>query len=65
VAFLPDPVAWTQAPEALRVIAAQGDRWHRGLAEVHWRVRGLIRLLLGQHDWGNMERGSFQEQRAW
>ena len=42
VAFLPDPVAWTQAPEVMRVLAAQRDRWHRGLAEVLWRHRGLF-----------------------
>jgi cellulose synthase/poly-beta-1,6-N-acetylglucosamine synthase-like glycosyltransferase len=42
VAFLPDPVAWTQAPEILSVLAAQRDRWHRGLAEVLWRHRRLF-----------------------
>jgi cellulose synthase/poly-beta-1,6-N-acetylglucosamine synthase-like glycosyltransferase len=42
VVFLPDPVAWTEAPESLRVLARQRDRWHRGLAEVLWRHRRLL-----------------------
>jgi cellulose synthase/poly-beta-1,6-N-acetylglucosamine synthase-like glycosyltransferase len=33
VDFIPDPVAWTEAPETLRVLGRQRDRWHRGLAE--------------------------------
>lgn len=42
VAFLPDPVAWTEAPEAWHILGAQRDRWHRGLAEVLWRHRRLF-----------------------
>lgn len=42
VAFLPDPVAWTEVPESLRVLGRQRDRWHRGLADVLWRHRGLL-----------------------
>lgn len=45
-AFVPDPVAWTEVPETLRVLGRQRDRWHRGLAEVMWRHR---RLLLNPH----------------
>jgi cellulose synthase/poly-beta-1,6-N-acetylglucosamine synthase-like glycosyltransferase len=41
VAFVPDPVAWTEAPESLRVLGRQRDRWQRGLAEVLWRHRSL------------------------
>ena len=37
VAFIPDPVAWTEAPESLRVLGRQRERWHRGLADVLWR----------------------------
>lgn len=29
--FVPDPVAWTEAPERYRDLAAQRERWHRGL----------------------------------
>lgn len=34
VAFIPDPVAWTQVPESVRVLGRQRDRWQRGLADV-------------------------------
>ena len=39
VAFIPDPVAWTEAPDTLRGLSSQRDRWHRGLADVIWRYR--------------------------
>lgn len=41
VEFIPDPVAWTEVPETLRVLGRQRDRWHRGLADVLWRYRGV------------------------
>jgi cellulose synthase/poly-beta-1,6-N-acetylglucosamine synthase-like glycosyltransferase len=33
IAFVPDPVCWTEAPEDLRSLAAQRRRWQRGVAE--------------------------------
>ena len=42
IAFVPDPVAWTEAPESRRVLGRQRDRWHRGLADVLWRHRGVM-----------------------
>jgi cellulose synthase/poly-beta-1,6-N-acetylglucosamine synthase-like glycosyltransferase len=42
VDFIPDPVAWTEAPESLRVLGRQRDRWHRGLADAMWRHRHLL-----------------------
>jgi cellulose synthase/poly-beta-1,6-N-acetylglucosamine synthase-like glycosyltransferase len=42
IAFVPDPVAWTEAPESARVLGRQRDRWHRGLADVLWRHRKLF-----------------------
>jgi cellulose synthase/poly-beta-1,6-N-acetylglucosamine synthase-like glycosyltransferase len=33
VEFLPDPVCWTEAPESLRVLGRQRNRWHRGLID--------------------------------
>ena len=42
VDFIPDPVAWTQVPESLRVLGRQRDRWHRGLADALWRHRRLL-----------------------
>lgn len=31
VTFVPDPVAWTEAPVTLKVLSRQRERWHRGL----------------------------------
>ncbi len=41
VVFVSEPVAWTQAPEELRVLRRQRRRWHRGATEIfmrHWRM---------------------------
>jgi cellulose synthase/poly-beta-1,6-N-acetylglucosamine synthase-like glycosyltransferase len=42
VAFIADPVAWTEAPSTFRQLARQRDRWHRGLADVLWRHRRMM-----------------------
>ena len=42
ILFIADPVAWTEVPDRLRVLARQRSRWHNGLFEV---VRGHRRLL--------------------
>jgi cellulose synthase/poly-beta-1,6-N-acetylglucosamine synthase-like glycosyltransferase len=42
IAFVPDSVAWTEVPESARVLGRQRDRWHRGLADVLWRHRGMF-----------------------
>ena len=42
VTFIPDPVAWTEAPESLRVLGRQRDRWQRGLMQVLWRHRAML-----------------------
>jgi cellulose synthase/poly-beta-1,6-N-acetylglucosamine synthase-like glycosyltransferase len=42
VHFVPDPVAWTEVPESLRVLGRQRDRWHRGLTDVLRRYRRSI-----------------------
>ncbi|MGI9648635.1 MAG: glycosyltransferase [Acidimicrobiia bacterium] len=42
VSFVPDPVAWTEAPESLAPLGRQRDRWQRGLAEVIVRHRRLF-----------------------
>ncbi|MGQ0383242.1 MAG: glycosyltransferase family 2 protein [Gammaproteobacteria bacterium] len=41
VAFIPDPVCWTDAPEDLGTLAKQRKRWQRGLAESLWTNRKL------------------------
>jgi cellulose synthase/poly-beta-1,6-N-acetylglucosamine synthase-like glycosyltransferase len=42
VIFIPDPVAWTEVPETLRVLGRQRDRWHRGLTDVAIRHRKVF-----------------------
>ena len=42
ITFVPDPVAWTECPESLRVLARQRDRWQRGLMQVLWRHRVML-----------------------
>jgi cellulose synthase/poly-beta-1,6-N-acetylglucosamine synthase-like glycosyltransferase len=42
IVFVSDPVAWTEVPRRLRVLGRQRDRWHRGLADVIERHRGVI-----------------------
>jgi cellulose synthase/poly-beta-1,6-N-acetylglucosamine synthase-like glycosyltransferase len=33
VAYIPDPICWTEAPETARSLANQRIRWHKGLIE--------------------------------
>jgi cellulose synthase/poly-beta-1,6-N-acetylglucosamine synthase-like glycosyltransferase len=42
VDFIPDPVAWTEAPETASVLGRQRDRWHRGLSDTLWRHRRVL-----------------------
>jgi cellulose synthase/poly-beta-1,6-N-acetylglucosamine synthase-like glycosyltransferase len=42
VAFIPDPICWTEAPEDLRTLKNQRVRWQRGLAESLMLNRGLL-----------------------
>lgn len=42
ITFVPDPVAWTEAPERLRDLGRQRDRWQRGLAQVLFRHRRMF-----------------------
>jgi cellulose synthase/poly-beta-1,6-N-acetylglucosamine synthase-like glycosyltransferase len=41
VAFVPEPVCWTEAPETLAVLARQRARWHRGALETFVRHRHM------------------------
>jgi cellulose synthase/poly-beta-1,6-N-acetylglucosamine synthase-like glycosyltransferase len=42
VVFVPDPVCWTEAPESLRVLARQRNRWHRGLLQTVWLHKRML-----------------------
>ena len=40
--FVPDPVAWTECPESLAVLARQRDRWQRGLFQSLTRHKRML-----------------------
>ena len=42
ISFVPDPVAWTEVPDTLRVLGRQRDRWHRGLIDTLVRHRRML-----------------------
>lgn len=42
IEFVPDPVAWTEAPQTPRELGRQRDRWQRGLTDALWRHRRLM-----------------------
>jgi cellulose synthase/poly-beta-1,6-N-acetylglucosamine synthase-like glycosyltransferase len=42
IAFVPDPICWTEVPETLRSLKSQRTRWQRGLAESLTMNLGLL-----------------------
>ncbi|MGB2908483.1 MAG: glycosyltransferase [Candidatus Aminicenantaceae bacterium] len=40
--FIPDPICWTEAPESLKTLTRQRNRWHRGLVEVLLHNRTML-----------------------
>lgn len=42
IAFAPEPVCWTEAPESLRMLGRQRARWHRGALETFFRHRDML-----------------------
>jgi cellulose synthase/poly-beta-1,6-N-acetylglucosamine synthase-like glycosyltransferase len=42
VCFVPDPVAWTECPESLKILGRQRDRWQRGLLESLLKHRVML-----------------------
>jgi cellulose synthase/poly-beta-1,6-N-acetylglucosamine synthase-like glycosyltransferase len=42
VTFIPDPAAWTECPESLKILRRQRDRWQRGLVESLVRHRKML-----------------------
>lgn len=42
IAYVPDPICWTEAPESLDVLKSQRTRWQRGLSESLMINRALL-----------------------
>ena len=42
ISFVPDPIAWTEVPDTIRVLRRQRDRWHRGLIDTLLRHRRML-----------------------
>lgn len=42
IKYIPDPVCYTEAPETVRVLGHQRDRWQRGLAEALWQHKAML-----------------------
>jgi len=40
--FIPDPVAWTEVPESLKILSRQRERWHRGLIAAMWEYKTML-----------------------
>ncbi|MEV4639638.1 glycosyltransferase [Actinoplanes sp. NPDC049548] len=42
IIFVAEPVSWSEAPSSLKVLGRQRRRWHRGIAEILSKHRGMI-----------------------
>ncbi len=42
IRYIPDPVCWTEAPETLKILRRQRNRWQRGLFESLWAHRTML-----------------------
>jgi cellulose synthase/poly-beta-1,6-N-acetylglucosamine synthase-like glycosyltransferase len=42
VVFVAEPVSWSEVPSTMRVLGRQRRRWHRGIAEIMWKHRGML-----------------------
>lgn len=52
IAFLPDPVCWTEVPPTLKSLARQRARWHKGLLDTLWPNRDMLfRRKYGRIGW--------------
>lgn len=40
--FIPDPICWTEAPETMKSLSRQRNRWHRGLVEALYHSRKML-----------------------
>jgi len=42
IIYVPDAVCWTEAPESVKYLRRQRNRWHRGLLESLWKHRAML-----------------------
>lgn len=42
IMFVAEPVSWSEAPSSMRDLGRQRRRWHRGIAEILGKHRGMI-----------------------
>lgn len=42
IIHISDPIAYTEAPESLKFLSNQRDRWHRGMADTMWRHKSMM-----------------------
>lgn len=42
IAYVPEPVCWTEAPESLKVLSRQRSRWHRGSLETFFQHKDMF-----------------------
>ncbi|WP_338750779.1 glycosyltransferase [Bacillus sp. FJAT-52991] len=42
IAYIPEPVCWTEAPETLSILRKQRNRWYRGLFESLWHNKRMF-----------------------
>ena len=42
VAFIPDPLCWTEVPDTLKILGRQRNRWTRGAIETIIKHKGMI-----------------------
>jgi cellulose synthase/poly-beta-1,6-N-acetylglucosamine synthase-like glycosyltransferase len=42
IRFIPDPICWTEAPETLKCLARQRNRWHRGLLDTLLHNKSML-----------------------
>jgi cellulose synthase/poly-beta-1,6-N-acetylglucosamine synthase-like glycosyltransferase len=52
IAFLPDPVCWTEVPPTAKSLGRQRARWHKGLIDTLWPHRDMLfRRKYGRIGW--------------
>ena len=48
IQYLPDPVAWTEAPEKIKDLSKQRARWHRGLIDcLYFHKKAFLNVKYG------------------